>query len=93
MDKATRMLHLAPCKKKITAAGTALLLWKTVIRYHGIPRVIYSDRGAQFTATASRNCGELQELDWNLVQRITPNSRGGRTNERCGESDIALSDS
>ena len=60
VDKATRMVHLAPCRKNITATGTAQLLWKTVIRYHGIPRVIFSDRGAQFTAKAGRNCGELQ---------------------------------
>ena len=50
VDKATRMVHLAPCRKNITAIGTAQLLWTTVIRYHGILRDIYSDRGAQFTA-------------------------------------------
>ena len=50
VGKATRMVHLAPCRKNITATGTAQLLWNTVIRYHGIPRAIFSDRGAQFTA-------------------------------------------
>ena len=60
VDKATRMVHLAPCRKNITATGTAQLLWNTVIRYHGIPRGIYSDRGAQFTARS------LQEL-WRLT--------------------------
>ena len=50
VDKATRMVHLVPCRKNITATGTAQLLWNTVIRYHGVLRVIYSDRGAQFTA-------------------------------------------
>ena len=50
VDKTTRMVHLAPCRKNITATGAAQLLWNTVIRYHGIPRVIFSDRGAQFTA-------------------------------------------
>ena len=41
VDKATRMAHLVPCRKSITATGTAQLLWKTVIRYHGIPGVIF----------------------------------------------------
>ena len=50
VDKATRVAHLAPCRKNITATRTAQLLWNTVIRYHGVPRVIYSGRGAQFTA-------------------------------------------
>ena len=45
VDKATRMVHLAPCRKNITATRTAQLLLNTVIRYHGVPRVIYSDRG------------------------------------------------
>ena len=46
VDKATRMVHLAPCHKNITTTGTAQLLWNTVIRYHGIPWAIFSDRGA-----------------------------------------------
>ena len=41
VDKATRMLHLAPCRKNITGTGTAQLLWNTVIRYHWISRVIF----------------------------------------------------
>ena len=41
LDKATRMVHLAPCRKNITATGTAQLLWNTVVRYHRVPRVIY----------------------------------------------------
>ena len=62
VDKATRMVHLAPCRRNITATGTAQLLWNTIIRYHGIPRVIYSDRGAQFTVKSmlGRNCGEFK---------------------------------
>ena len=50
VDKATRMVHLAPYSESITATGTALLLWNAVIRCRGVPRVIYSDRGSQLTA-------------------------------------------
>ena len=49
VDKATRMVHLVPCRQSITATATARFLWSTVVKLHGIPRVIYSDRGAQFT--------------------------------------------
>ena len=52
IDKATRMLHLVPYRKHIMANGTSQLLWKIVIRYHGIPRGIYSSREAQFTANS-----------------------------------------
>ena len=77
VDKATRMVHLAPCRRYIRATGTAQLLWNTVIRYHGIPWVIYLDRGAQFTdeklaGTVALNGGQ----SWDLVLRTTPKPKG-----------------
>ena len=45
VDKATRMVHLAPCSKSINATDTGKLLWNTVVKLHGIPKVIYSIRG------------------------------------------------
>ena len=52
VDKATHMVHLIPCSKNITVVATARLLWNTVVRLHGAPRVIFSDRGPQFTANS-----------------------------------------
>ena len=51
VDKANRMVHLAPCSssKGINGTDTARQLWNTVVKLHGVPRVIYSDRGSQFT--------------------------------------------
>ena len=46
VDKATRMVHLAPCSKSINATDIGKLLWNTVVKLHGIPRVIYSHRGS-----------------------------------------------
>ena len=43
VDKATHMVHLVPCRKNITAVATAQLLWRNVVKLHGIPRAIYSD--------------------------------------------------
>ena len=45
---------MAPCSKGINAIDTARLLWKTVVKLHGLPRVIYGDRGSQFTAESWR---------------------------------------
>ena len=59
VDKATRMVHLAPCSKTINATDTGKLLWNTVVKLHGIPRVIYSDRGSQFTASSWRELWRL----------------------------------
>ena len=59
VDKATRMVHLAPCSKSINATDTGKLLWNIVVKLHGIPRVIYSDRGSQFVAGSWRELWRL----------------------------------
>ena len=59
VDKATRTVHMAPCSKGINATDTARLLWNTVVKLHGVPRVIYSDRGSQFTAESWRELWRL----------------------------------
>ena len=59
VDKATRMVHLAPCSKSINATDTGKLLWNTVVKLHGIARVIYSDRGSQFIAGSWRELWRL----------------------------------
>ena len=64
VDKATRMVHLAHCSKSINATDTGKLLWNTVVKLHGIPRVIYSDRGSQFVA------GGWRELWWLTGTRL-----------------------
>ena len=48
IDKATRMVHLIPCRETVDATKTAELFLIHVVKLHGIPRCIYSDRGPQF---------------------------------------------
>ena len=48
VDKATRMVKLAPYRKTISTFKTAKLFWHTVVKNYGIQRVIYLDQGAQF---------------------------------------------
>ena len=55
VDKETRMVHLAPCSKSINATDTRKLLWNTVVKLHGVPRVIYSNRWSQFIAGSWRD--------------------------------------
>ena len=51
IDKATRMTHLIPCSKTVTAQQTAHYYFKSIARLHGAPKFIYTDRGTQFTST------------------------------------------
>ena len=45
IDKATRMTHVIPCSKIVTAIETARLYWRYVAKLHGTPRCIFTDRG------------------------------------------------
>ena len=48
VDRATKRVHLIPCKKTTTAGEAARLYWQHVVRLHGVPRAIHTDQGAQF---------------------------------------------
>ena len=48
VDKFTKMVHLAGCKKDTNARDTAFLVIRHVVALHGIPDEILSDRGPQF---------------------------------------------
>ena len=55
VDKFTKMVHLAGCKKEISAKETAGLVIKHVVALHGIPEEILSDRGPQFDSQVWRD--------------------------------------
>ena len=50
VDRLTRRGHVVPCSKNITAPELARLFFEQVIRLHGVPRVIISDRDPRFTS-------------------------------------------
>ncbi|GJP42069.1 hypothetical protein CLOM_g1661 [Closterium sp. NIES-68] len=50
VDRLTKMAHFAPCRITITAEETTRLLISTVVRLHGIPAAIISDRDPKFTS-------------------------------------------
>jgi len=50
VDKLTKMVHYAPCKTNITAPQLAEVAMREVIRLHGVPESLLSDRDPRFTA-------------------------------------------
>ena len=50
-DKLTKMIHLVPTVKTCSAQEAATLIINNVVRLHGIPRIIISDRDPRFTAS------------------------------------------
>jgi transposase InsO family protein len=61
VDKFTKMVHYVPTHKDLTAKGLGELLHREVLRLHGTPRSIVSDRGPQFNAKYWETlCNQIQ---------------------------------
>jgi hypothetical protein len=51
VDWLSKMRHFIQCHTTIDAIGLAILFLREVVRLHGLPRTIVSDRGPQFVST------------------------------------------
>jgi len=49
VDKLSKMVHLVATKTEVTAPQLAEIFWSTVVRHHGLPSSIVSDRDPRFT--------------------------------------------
>ena len=51
VDRLTKMAHFSPIHTSIGAKALADMFFKDVVKLHGVPEVVISDRGAQFAST------------------------------------------
>ena len=76
VDRATKMVHLIPCRKTTTAGEAARLYWQHVVRLHGVPRAIHTDRGAQFVGRWWREIWTLLGTKLRYGTAYHPQSQG-----------------
>lgn len=76
VDRLTKMAHYIPTNTTITAEGTAGLILAEVVRLHGIPQEIISDRGSVFTSRVWETICEELKITRKLSTAFHPESDG-----------------
>jgi len=66
VDRLTKMRLLVPCHTTIDARGLAEMCLKEVVRFHGLPKNIISDRGPQFAPVFWKMICERLGIDLRL---------------------------
>src|ERR1700680_4218360 len=76
VDKYSKMVHLAPCNKNITAPLFARMFMKEIVRLHGIPKRIISDRDTRFNSIFFRKFTEALDIDLAMSTAFHPQTDG-----------------
>src|SRR3984893_12772521 len=70
------MVHLAPCNMNITAPMFARLFMNEVVRLHGVPQRIISDRDTRFNSVYFRKFAEALDIDLAVSTAFHPQTDG-----------------
>ena len=92
VDHLTRMAHFTPCRCDITSKQTAELFVKEVIRLHGVPQVLVSDRDPclrRISGPRFGSCSGLNLICRRLVNRKRMVCRKGLT-KLCNSCYVAM---
>ena len=76
VDKLTKMVHLAGCKKEVTAMEYAQIFVDNVFWLHGLPEAIISDRDPRFMGKFWRSLFDLLRTDLRFSIAFHPQTNG-----------------
>jgi transposase InsO family protein len=76
VDKLTKMVHYVPCNSDITARKFAKIFLDTVVRAHGLPKKVISDRGTQFNSSFTRELFSILGIKANMSTAYHPQTDG-----------------
>ena len=78
MDRFTKMVHFIPCSKAISDLKTTNLILANVVRLHGLPDDIVSDRGAPFISHFWKRLFHILGTTTKLSTTFHPQTNGKR---------------
>jgi transposase InsO family protein len=88
VDKFSKMVHLIACHQSITTVQVAQLIYDNVVRLHGFPDNIVSDRDSKFTSLFWRSLWKLSGTQLKMSSSYHPQSDGQTENVNRVVSDI-----
>jgi len=76
VDKFSKMVHYVPCRTTITAPELARLFLDTIVRHHGLPSNIISDRDSKFTSDFWKELWKTFDTQLNMSTAYHPEADG-----------------
>jgi len=76
VDKLTKLVHFIATKTTVTAREFALLFFNNIVRLHGVPDVIISDRDTRFTSSFWKELMKLMNVEQRMSSAFHPESDG-----------------
>ena len=87
IDRGTRLIHLIPTSKEATSQRTAELFLDRIVKLHGIPNTIFTDRDSRFICNFWKSFCELLDIKHNSSTAFHPTTNGlvERANQTLGQ--------
>jgi hypothetical protein len=80
VDKLSKMIHCVPTHSSVTAPGLARITMNEVVRHHGVPSSLVSDRDVRFIATFWKSLWKLMGTSLNMSTAFHPETDGQTEN-------------